>query len=758
MNSQLTFRLASLLACSTLIVACGGGGGGGSSGGNNNPPPAQTFTVGGSVSGLSGTVVLQNNGGNNLSVTANGNFTFSTALANASAYAVTVLTQPTGQTCTVGNGSGTLNGANVTNVTVTCANNQAQTFTIGGTVSGLASGASVVLQNNAANNLSVTANGAFTFTTALANSAAYAVTVLTQPTSPSPGQNCTVGNGSGTVNGANVTNVTVTCANLDQTAPTVTARAPLPTSVGSKVQGGVITVTFSEPINTASVTSSSFTVQSAAGPVTGTISFGAGNTQATFTPGATLAFDTSYTVTVTTGVTDPSGNALPGNVTWGFNTGKRLAFGFQHTCSRLDDGRIKCWGQNNRGQLGYDDTTDRGDNGGEMGNALPAVNLGTGRTAVAISAGDYQTCAILDNGDTKCWGSNGSGEAGQGITGGSSTNFGDAAGEMAALQPINFGTGRRALEVASGQFFTCARLDDNSVKCWGRNDSGMLGQGNLASLGVAAGDIAAAAPVDLGAGLTPIALSLGHHHACAVLVDSSGTRHAKCWGDNRWGQLGRGDTVNRGDNAGEMGAALPDLSLGTSLTVDTLMATGGHSCAKLSDLSTKCWGLNTWGQVGLNAGNNNPVDPLLCAGANDCIGDQPSEMGDSLLPAIAAGLTAKMSVGYRHGCVLTTGAALNCWGTNQEGQLGLGDIAPPKDIIGNDAGEMGALAATALKPGKIVEELTAGGFSTCVFNTDDTLNCWGNNDQGQLGQGNTSIVGDGPNEMGANLVDVDLGT
>jgi alpha-tubulin suppressor-like RCC1 family protein len=547
----------------------------------------------------------------------------------------------------------------------------------------------------------------------------------------------------------------VTCANVDQTAPTATSRAPLPNTVGTSVQGGVITVTFSEAINTATVTNSSFTVQSAAGPVTGTISFGAGNTQATFTPSATLAFDTSYTVTVTTGVTDPSGNALPGNVVWGFNTGKRLAFGFKHTCSRTDDGRIKCWGRNNEGQLGYDDTTNRGNGVGPNTNTLAAVNLGTGRTAVAISAGDFQTCAILDNGDTKCWGSNSNGEAGQGTV---SAGIGRAAGQMAALQPINFGAGRRAIEIASGQRFTCARLDDNTVKCWGRNAEGQLGQGNVAELGVAPGDIAAAAPVDLGAGLTPIALSLGHHHVCAVLTDSGGTRHTKCWGDNRWGQLGRGDTTNRGDNGGEMGAALPDVTLGTGLTVDTLMATGGHNCAKLSDLSTKCWGLNTWGQVGLNAGNNNPADPLLCAGADDCIGDAANEMGDSLPPAIAAGNTAKMSLGYRHGCVLLTSGTLNCWGTNQEGQLGLGDNAGPKAIIGDAAGEMGALAATALKPGKIVEELTAGGFHTCVWNTDDTLNCWGHNDTGQLGRNDTNTWGDGPNEMGANLIDVDLGS
>ncbi len=636
-----------------------------------------------------------------------------------------------------------------------------QTYTVGGTVSGLASGASVVLQNNAANNLSVSANGAFTFSTALSNASAYAVTVLTQPASPGPGQSCAVGSGSGTLNGANVTNVTVTCANVDQTAPTVTARTPLPTTVGTSVQGGVITVTFSEAIDPTTVTNSSFSVQSAAGPVTGTISLGAGDTQATFTPSATLTFDTSLTVTVTTGVRDPSGNALPANVVWSFNTGKRLALGFQHTCSRTDDGRVKCWGRNNRGQLGYDDTTARGNGVGPNTNTLVGVNLGTGRTAVAISAGDYQTCAILDNGDTKCWGSNGNGEAGQGTIAGAAANIGDAAGEMAALQPINFGTGRRAIEIASGQFFTCARLDDNTVKCWGMNDSGQLGQGNVAKLGIAAGDIAAAAPVDFGSGLTPVALSLAHYHACAVLTDSGGARHTKCWGDNRWGQLGVGDTTNRGDNAGEMGGSLPDLDLGTGLTVDTLIATGGHNCARLSDLSTKCWGLNTWAEVGLNAGNSQPAlaARLVCTGgANDCIGDAPNEMGDSLPPAIAAGNTAKMTIGFRHGCVLLTSATLNCWGSNEEAQLGLEDNTGSKTIIGDVSGEMGALLATALKPGKIVEELTAGGFHTCVWYTDDTLNCWGENDRGQLGRNDTQRTGDGPNEMGANLIDVNIGS
>src|SRR5436309_546234 len=166
---------------------------------------ANTFTVGGTISGLSGTVVLQNNGGDNLTISVNGGFAFAAALANASPYAVTVFAQPAGQTCTVANGSGTVAGANVTNVTVTCA---ANTFSVGGTVSGLI-GTGLVLQDNGGDNLPVSANSTFTFSTAIASGAAYSVTVLTQPTNPS--QSCTVTNGSGTVASTNVTNVAVAC-------------------------------------------------------------------------------------------------------------------------------------------------------------------------------------------------------------------------------------------------------------------------------------------------------------------------------------------------------------------------------------------------------------------------------------------------------------------------------------------------------------------------------------------------------------------
>jgi hypothetical protein len=186
-----------------MVVGCGGSAGGGST-----PPPPTTYTIGGTISGLTGTgLVLQDNGGNNLSVSASGSFTFSTAVASGAAYSVTVLTQPTGQSCTVTSGSGTAS-ANVSNVQVTCS---ATTYTIGGTVSGL-TGAGLVLQDNGGNNLAVSASGSFTFSTAVASGAAYSVTVLTQPT----GQSCTVTNGSGTAS-ANVSNVQVACSNLPPT-------------------------------------------------------------------------------------------------------------------------------------------------------------------------------------------------------------------------------------------------------------------------------------------------------------------------------------------------------------------------------------------------------------------------------------------------------------------------------------------------------------------------------------------------------------
>ena len=166
------------------------------------------YTVGGSVTGLAGSgLVLSLNGSQSLPVAANGSFTFPTALADGSSYAVTVTTQPgtPAQTCTVSNGGGVLAGANVTNVAVACTTN---TYTVGGSVTGLA-GSGLVLSLNGSQSLPVAANGSFTFPTALLDGSSYAVTVTTQPSAPI--EVCTVSNGSGTLAGANVGNVAVSC-------------------------------------------------------------------------------------------------------------------------------------------------------------------------------------------------------------------------------------------------------------------------------------------------------------------------------------------------------------------------------------------------------------------------------------------------------------------------------------------------------------------------------------------------------------------
>ena len=199
-----------LLSCLAVLAACSNGRG---SVDSEQPPPsggAQSgFTVSGTVAGLDGDgLVVQLNGGNDLAVPNNGTFTFSTQLANAATYSVAVLTQPSGpsQTCTIGNPSGTISAANVTNVAITCATGA---FALRGAVSGLA-GTGLVLQNNGADDLAIIADGPFGFPTPYASGSPFNVTVKTPPSGPS--QSCTVANGVGTIGSADVTDVTVTCA------------------------------------------------------------------------------------------------------------------------------------------------------------------------------------------------------------------------------------------------------------------------------------------------------------------------------------------------------------------------------------------------------------------------------------------------------------------------------------------------------------------------------------------------------------------
>jgi hypothetical protein len=197
MRIRLTVSYLGLLA----LTSCGHGGGGSSS---PNPSPSQTYTVGGSVSGLNGTLALQNNGGNTVSVPASGSFAFSTVLTSGGAYNVTVSSQPVGQTCSVASGSGTVQGANVTSVTVTCATN---TYAVGGTVSGLTQSGLVIA--NGLDTVNPLPNATtFVFSNKLPYGAQYSASITGQPS----GATCTVANGSGTVPAADVTAIQVTCS------------------------------------------------------------------------------------------------------------------------------------------------------------------------------------------------------------------------------------------------------------------------------------------------------------------------------------------------------------------------------------------------------------------------------------------------------------------------------------------------------------------------------------------------------------------
>src|SRR5271168_2975292 len=208
--AQKSFFLVYLTAILVLITACSGVPGGSGSGSGGNTGTGGPFTIGGTVTGLAAgeSVILQDNGKDNLTVPASGPFTFPTTIASGGMYAVTVFSEPTNpaQTCVVTAGTGTAT-ANVTAVAVACSTNPVSA-TIGGTVAGLVANTSVILQNNGGDSLTITGNGTFTFKTPVTGTDVYAVTVLTQPVNPN--QICTVTAGSGTAT-ANVTTVAVSC-------------------------------------------------------------------------------------------------------------------------------------------------------------------------------------------------------------------------------------------------------------------------------------------------------------------------------------------------------------------------------------------------------------------------------------------------------------------------------------------------------------------------------------------------------------------
>ncbi len=281
----------------------------------------------------------------------------------------------------------------------------------------------------------------------------------------------------------------------------------------------------------------------------------------------------------------------------------RIDSGGNHTCAILGDKSLKCWGENLHGQLGIGDAASRGTSPAQMGDNLPAVDLGTGERAKVVACGADHSCALLESGDVKCWGSNYYGQLGV-VQDPSDANRGDGPSEMGDQLP-RVPLDVKATSIAVGRHHSCAVLEGGTIKCWGLNNTGQLGESTTTNTSTTLPLDTSHVKVD--SQRDAIAVSVGGRllnmgslpefgHSCALLDDFS----VKCWGANSTGQLGQIPTGNNNkswsDFPGELIASLPALKL--SPTPTAISAGGRHTCALLANGSVKCWGENTSAQLG----------------------------------------------------------------------------------------------------------------------------------------------------------------
>jgi cysteine-rich repeat protein len=244
------------------------------------------------------------------------------------------------------------------------------------------------------------------------------------------------------------------------------------------------------------------------------------------------------------------GDALP-FVELGFDPVELVTLQASSSCARDALGRVKCWGDNSNGGLGLGNTISRGGQPGQMGDALPFVDLGLDAEVVGLARWSL-TCAVLASGTMKCWGAT-TNLTGAPLWPGADNTTGDEPGEMGdALPELSTGDGRKIVEVAVGQGFYCVRLDDGGVRCAGYNKYGQLGQGHSESTSAWLEDLP-----DTELGEPAVQIEAGDWHVCALLQ----SRNVKCWGRGEAVGLGYGDTHDRGDEPGEMGEALPYVPL-----------------------------------------------------------------------------------------------------------------------------------------------------------------------------------------------------
>ncbi len=305
----------------------------------------------------------------------------------------------------------------------------------------------------------------------------------------------------------------------------------------------------------------------------------------------------------------------------------QVVAGYNHTCALTNSGGVKCWGYNNNGQLGD----------GTIGNSSTPVDV-TGLTSgvTQVSVGEYHSCVVTSAGGVKCWGYNNFGQLGNGTT-----NY--------SIVPIDVpGLTSGVTQVSAGRYYTCALTNAGGVKCWGFNNSGNLGNGTTAN---------SLTPVDV-TGLTSDVthVSAGELHACAV----TGAGGVKCWGRNSYGSLGNGTTNT---------ALTPVDVMGLDAGVTQVSAGRYHTCAMTGAGGVKCWGANNYGQIG---------QVII-----------PNQVPQSVRAVSVAGMALgviQLTAGSHHTCVVTGAGGAKCWGFNIEGQLGDGTTSSshvPIDVYPN---------------------------------------------------------------------------
>ncbi|MBJ80267.1 MAG: hypothetical protein CMH60_03020 [Myxococcales bacterium] len=403
-----------------------------------------------------------------------------------------------------------------------------------------------------------------------------------------------------------------------------------------------------------------------------------------------------------------------------------LALGVEFSCVLFSNGRIGCWGNAGNGRLGRGDSQQIGDsnpdgeNPYELYDDLVYVDLGDNGRAKEIVAGEKFACALLNNGGVKCWGDNSAGQLGLGDNVSRGTDPADMGNNLPA---IDFGTTSVVEDVCAGDKHACVLFADDTMKCWGDNFAGQLGQGDTADRGDAAGEMGTDLPtVDLGAGFVPSKIDCAGQVSCAF-----GQGGVKCWGNNGYGQLGQGLSANIGDDPDEIGENLPAINLGTGVVAADVIAGPNNVCAMLDDGTIKCWGDQMFSQLYPGYGVGSFGNP---------IGDESDEMGDDLETYVLDDDVLQIlhgALGRHEICVVmdTVYREIKCWGYLHSW---------PND---NTRGSNGHDAVFVPNTEAVVEKLFigdnhAGGWvHGCALLQGGAVRCWGDNTSGQLGLGDT---------------------